>query len=57
MKQIQDKGWCYFLSNKKNDDELIKIASNYGTPFPDSNGNLIQKLESKSKTDLVKGIF
>lgn len=54
IKEIQNSGLVQFITEKKNNEELLKMASKYGTPYPDSNGYLIQKLESKSKDKSLK---
>lgn len=57
VEQIVNDGWTLFTSEKKDDKKLLEIASKYGLPFSDSNGKLVQTLESKPEKSGIRKSF
>ncbi|WP_397299203.1 TauD/TfdA family dioxygenase [Nonlabens ulvanivorans] len=54
---ILNNGWEIIQGQSIENENLIKIAKTYGVPFPDSNQQLIQKLNSKNKKTGIKNSF
>ncbi len=48
-KELINKGWTILQNQQLDDEGLLKIASKFGTPFPDSNNFLVQELKAKNK--------